>query len=153
MQYYPILITFHIVFAGMWLLNAIIDYRYRSKILSAEKGLLKNAYINDYLSTTNLVGILSSSGILITGVIMVLMMPHFGFFEFTANHWLVSKQIVFIAIYAVIFAMLIPASKKLRAAENDEEQTGALKKVFSLQTTINVMVVLNFLFALSRHFM
>lgn len=153
MQFYPVLITFHIVFAGMWLLNAIIDYRYRSKILIAEKGILKNAYINDYLSTTNLIGILSSSGILVTGVLMVLMMPHFGFFEFTANHWLVSKQIIFIVIYAIIFAMLIPAAKKLRAAGNEEEQNGALKKVFSLQTTIDVLVLLNFLFALSRHFM
>jgi len=153
MSYYPYLITFHILFAGMWLFNVVIDYKSRGNILSSTDKAIKNTCIDNYLSTTNIVGIVASSGILVTGVLMVTINPGYGFFEFSANHWLVSKQIIFIAIYAVIFAMLIPAAKKLRYADDSVQKNILIKKVFSLQTTINILVVLNIFFALSRRFM
>ena len=72
MEFYPTLLTLHIIFAGGWIISFISDIYLKSNItknkgLSCEKNL-----ISLYLKLSNLTGIIGATGILITGIILVL---------------------------------------------------------------------------------
>jgi uncharacterized membrane protein len=161
MEYYPTLITLHIIFAGGWLISLITDiilkrFITRSKGTNSEKVL-----IDLYLTATNLPGIISSSGILLTGILMILLNPGYGFFDMSANHWLATKQILMVVLLLIIFVFVIPAAKKIRNEINAEMESTSkisddtykyLSKIYKLNMTVNIIVVLNFLFAITHRF-
>lgn len=161
MEFYPTILTLHIIFAGGWIISFISDIFLKSNItknkgLSCEKNL-----INLYLKLSNLTGIISATGILITGIILVLINPAYTFFEMTSNHWLTTKQILMVILLLIIFLYIIPSAKKLRAAigENlnssnpvNEEGYNYLKKIFRLNGIINLIVIINFLLAITHRF-
>ncbi|MEW6508768.1 MAG: hypothetical protein AB1432_13590 [Bacteroidota bacterium] len=161
MEYYPTLITLHIIFAGGWLISLVTDiiikrFIYNSKGTDKEKTLIAL-----YLTIINLPGIISSSGILITGIVLVLLNPAYGFFDMSANHWLATKQILMVVLLLIIFVLIIPAAKKIRAGikselnsnvQTTEETYSFLKKIYKLNTTINLIVLLNFLLAITHRF-
>ena len=155
MKFYPTYVTLHIVFAGMWLIFFAADIILKKQIENAEKSEIKNKLISLYLQFTNLFGIVGSVGIAVTGIILVLLNPGYGFFDMSHAHWLATKQILFVIILLNTFLRIIPASKKLRGfiEQNDTEnisiQFGLIKKMNLL---INVIVVLNFVFALTHRF-
>lgn len=157
MSNYPFFVTFHIIFAGMWLVTLIFDYKNRSGILSQQDPRAKEALIYNYLSTINTVSIIASLGVLVTGILMIIFNPGYDFFDFSANHWLVSKQFVFIVIYIITFAKLIPATKRVKRfySENkpDSDINKAIKRVWFQLNIINILIVVNLLFALSRRLM
>ena len=73
----------------------------------------------------------------------------------SSNHWLASKQIILVVILIVTFAMVIPNMKKVRKDLNSDSETlpnGNLKKLFKANLIINILVLLNFIFAITRHF-
>lgn len=161
MEFYPTILTLHIIFAGGWIISFISDIFLKSNItknkgLSCEKNL-----INLYLKLSNLTGIIGATGILITGIILVLINPAYTFFEMTSNHWLTTKQILMVILLLIIFLYIIPSAKKLRAAigENlnssnpvNEEGYNYLKKIFRLNGIINLIVIINFLLAITHRF-
>ena len=87
------------------------------------------------------------------------MNPGYGFFDMTSNHWLATKQIIMVVILILIFAAIIPTAKKLsREIEsnlnensNDDLKTN-LNKMFKVTASVNGLVVLNLLFALTHRF-
>ena len=104
---------------------------------------------------------IGSVGILLTGILLTAMNPGYGFFQMTANHWLVSKQIIMIVILLVIFTAVIPKAKKLRTALGEDLESSAqistqgyeyLNKLYKLGIIINSFVLLNFLFAITHRF-
>ncbi len=152
---YGVLVTIHIILAGIWISNLIfslaVKVKYSSDFNEADKSVLSL-----YLKYINLVGIVGSMGVLITGILVVMLNPAYGFFVFSANHWLASKQVLMVAILGVIFAALIPTAKAVRAAYiqgagNSNE--ALLKKLSKINWTVNILVILNLLFALSRRMM
>lgn len=161
MEFYPTILTLHIIFAGGWIISFISDIFLKSNItknkdLSCEKNL-----ISLYLKLSNLTGIIGATGILITGIILVLINPAYTFFEMTSNHWLTTKQILMVILLLIIFLYIIPSAKKLRAAigENlnsnnpvNEEGYNYLKKIFRLNGIINLIVIINFLLAITHRF-
>lgn len=162
MEYYPTLITLHIIFAGGWIISLITDL-FLKRFISKRNGLPdEKILIGLYLSFSNLLGIIGSIGILLTGVIMVIMNPGFGFFQMTANHWLTTKQILMVVLLIVIFAFVIPNAKKLRTSINNEinkqiplgdDAYRNLRKAYRLNFIINVIVLINFLFAITHRFL
>lgn len=160
--FYLTLVTIHIIFAGMWLTNILSDSFFKKRIAEVKGKVSEKRMISGYLKYSNMAGSVSAMGILITGIILVAYSAAYGFFDFSANHWLATKQIIMVFILIIIGAKLIPNSKKLRLAiGNDldssetlsEETYKNLKSVFTINNRISILVILNFLLALSRRYM
>lgn len=162
MEYYPILITIHIIFAGGWLINFLIEQVIKKNISIRKGSPSEKVLVGLYLKFSNLLGIIGATGILITGITMVILNPGYGFFQMTANHWLSTKQILMVILLLIIFLFIIPTAKKLRSSlsiELDDKETFTeeaykyLNKIYRLNTIINIIVLLNFLFAITRRFL
>lgn len=158
MSFYPTLMTIHIICAGIWLVTFFTDTIFKNKIKSSFDKPDKQM-ISLYLKFGNLFGSIGSLGILITGIILVSMNPGYGFFDMTSNHWLATKQIIMVVILILIFTQIIPTAKKLNTEiENNlnENSTDELKsnlnKMFKVTASVNGLVVLNLLFALTHRF-
>lgn len=161
MELYPTILTFHIIFAGGWLINLISDIFLKNFINKNKSKKGEKKLIGLYLSLTNLIGIISATGILLTGIIMVLINPAYEFFQMTANHWLTTKQLLMVILLLIIFIFIIPNAKRLRASigqdlENEsplnDEGYNSLNKIYKLNTIINLIVIINFLFAITHRF-
>ncbi|MCX7798140.1 MAG: hypothetical protein N2249_05925 [Melioribacter sp.] len=161
MYWYPTILTLHIIFAGGWIINFFTDIHIKSSINKNKDKIGERKLISLYLSLSNLTGIICSTGILITGIVLVLINPVYTFFQMTANHWLTSKQILMLVLLLIIFFYVIPTAKKVRSAlgENfessnmvSEEVHSNVKKVFKLNMIINLIVIINFLFAITHRF-
>ena len=155
MKYYSTYVTLHIIFAGMWLIFFAADIILKNQIENASKIDVKKKLMSLYLQFTNLFGIVGSVGIAITGIIMVLLNPGWGFFDMSHSHWLATKQILFVIILLNTFLRIIPASKKLRnlMTQDDNEATyNQYRSVVKINLIINVLVILNFVFAITHRF-
>jgi hypothetical protein len=151
---YGILVTIHIILAGLWLSNILfslfLKLKYTNDYSESDKSLL-----SFFLKYGNVIGIIGATGVLVTGIIVILLNPAYGFFVFSNNHWLASKQVVMVGILGVIFTMLIPTAKAVRQQiiEGNGFNEALLKKLSKVNWTINILVILNLLFALSRRMM
>lgn len=161
MQYWLLILSLHIVFAGVWLVNFIADPIFRNSITKAKGTSGEGNLISLYLKVVNLLGMIGALGILITGIWMVLINPGYEFFQFSANHWLTTKQIVMVVILILLGWKLIPTAKKLRLSitndlnspvEDKSDVHKNLKKLYSLNFQMNILVLLNFLLAITRFF-
>ena len=159
MLFYPTLMTLHIIFAGIWLINLITDSILKNKVKNELKNQSGGQMISLYLTFANLLGMIGAIGILITGILLVSMNPGYGFFDMTSNHWLATKQIIMVVILILIFAIVIPTAKKVRSeiennlAENSTEDLEKnLTKLFKINASINGLVFLNFIFAITHRF-
>lgn len=115
--------------------------------------------ISLYLSLSNLLGIIGSAGILISGIVMVILNPGYGFFQMSANYWLATKQILMTALLVIIFVFIIPQARKLRillknntAAESTKETYTLFNKIFKLNRIIHIIVIINFLLAITHRY-
>lgn len=155
MKFYSTYVTLHIVFAGMWLIFFAADIILKRQIDNASQFDLKKKLISLYLQFTNLFGIVGSVGIALTGVIIVILNPGWGFFDMTHAHWLATKQILFVIILLNTFLRIIPAAKKLRILmeQNDNEAiVNQFRGVAKINLLITVLVILNFVFAITHRF-
>jgi hypothetical protein len=155
MEYYPTLLTFHIIFAGLWLIYFIVERILKSQIKKAANIELKKQAIKIYLKFSNLFGITGSIGIAITGVLMVWQNSTFGFFDMTSNHWLATKQILFVVILLNTFISIIPTSQEIKVrmnADGDSNVDKLLSKFYKANMLINIIVVTNFIFAITHRF-
>ncbi len=155
MQQYYTIVALHIIFAGAWLIFFATDIIVKRKIQSVTSSEIKNQFISLYLQLTNLFGIAGSVGIAITGITMVILNPGYGFFDMSHAHWLATKQIVFLVILFLTFAKIIPSAKKLREAisnSNNEEIETYLAVVTKYNKYINILVIINFIFAITYRF-
>lgn len=162
MEWYPSILTLHIIFAGAWLVNLISDSVLKD-FIAANKGKQgEKKFVKLYLLLSNLFGMIGASGILLTGIVLVIINPGYEFFQMTANHWLTTKQILMVILFMIIFVFVIPAAKNLRKLIGSdleslepisEEGYANLKRIYTLNTTINIIVLINFLFAITHRFL
>ena len=83
------------------------------------------------------------------------MNPGYGFFDMSGAHWLATKQILFVIILLNTFMRIIPAAKKLRGFLNNgdnEKIEQQFDNVVKINLLINVLVILNFIFAITHRF-
>jgi putative copper export protein len=152
---YNIIVPLHIICAGIWI-STIIAAPLAKKRITSDNDTNQKSLILCFLKYTNIVGIIGSIGLLITGVLMVLMNDAYGFFKFSSDHWLVTKQIIMLIILGMVFLQVIPAAKKVRAALESEGKEEILAKVGKLNSTsqiVIILVVINILLAFSKNFM
>src|SRR4030042_2147869 len=116
MKFYSTIFTLHIMFAGAWLINLVFNSILRKRIVIIKHKASEKKFISLYMTFANLFGMIGATGILITGISMVLLNPGYGFFLMTSNHWLATKQILMVALLITIGAFIIPTAKKIRAA-------------------------------------
>jgi uncharacterized membrane protein len=155
MKYYPTIVTLHIIFAGIWLIFFAADILLKKQIRETTEKQIKSRFISLYLVFTNMFGIVGSGGIAITGIILVLLNPGYGFFDMSHAHWLATKQILFVIILLNTFLRIMPSAKKLRISlQNDEqEETDNLfRSIAKTNLLINTLVILNFIFAITHRF-
>jgi len=159
---YLLIIKLHIVFAGMWLINLAAYPILRSSIVNNKNKSGEKKFIRLYLTLANLFGMIGSIGILLTGIFMVTYNPLYGFFQFTVNHWLAAKQILMVILLVIIAVIIIPTSKKVRIAmgtdfeKNEplgEDVYNNLNKLFKWNVVINLIVLINFLLAITHNFL
>ena len=160
MDYFFIL-KLHIIFAGIWLINLATDALLRRYILNNKGKIGEKKLVHLYLTFANLFGMVGALGILITGIAMVAENPAYGFFSMSSNHWLATKQILMVVLLILLGAFIIPTAKRVRAAigkdlENgekiNEEGYKSLQKLFRLNNAINMIVLINFLLAITHGF-
>ncbi len=151
MNMYPTYITLHIIFAGIWLSFFVIELALRGRI-NKENSVNEN--VSNYLMFTNIFGISGSIGILLTGVLLVVN-SGYGFFDMSSNHWLAAKQIILLIILIMNFSMVIPTMGEIREDLKKETESfpkGNIKKLFRANIIINILVLVNFLFAITSRF-
>ena len=151
---YNIIVALHILIAGIWLSNVLLNMAV--KLTGKGDNTNRSVLVLFYLKYSNIIGMIGAVGILVTGIYMTAVNPAFSFFQFSANHWLVSKQIVMIVILALVFALLIPNAKAIRKQLQSEKGSiddKSLSKLNKISWTINILVIVNILFALSRRMM
>jgi len=161
MEYYPTLVTIHIIFAGGWLISFITDSILKKSISNKKNIFESKMVIILYLKVTNQLGMIGASGILFTGILMVILNPGYGFFSMSANHWLATKQILMVVLLLIIFVFIIPTARKIRNELQNNLETNQnsfedinkyLTKLYKLNKIVNFIVLLNFLFAITHRF-
>ena len=159
---YTLLLHLHIVFAGIWLINLLTDLLLRNYIISNKNKIGEKKFIHLYLTFANLFGMVGAIGILVTGITMITQNPAYGFFRMSSNHWLATKQILMVVLLIILAGFIIPTAKKVRTAigkdleNNDminEIAHKNLQKLFKLNTAINIIVLINFLLAITHRFL
>jgi len=161
MTLYPIVIVLHILSAIAWLSFLPIDYILRKSIRESENITSKKELISVWLKTSNLLGIIGMTGILITGIVMVSMNDYYSFFQFSMNHWLATKQVFMVVLIITTFAFLIPSVKKLSGdlsasiKEDDIVESSIdskVDKIGKILSVINVLVLINLLLAVTHKY-
>lgn len=159
---YLLINKLHIIFAGMWLINLAAYPILRSSVVHNKNKSGEKKFIHLYLTFANLFGMIGGVGILLTGIFMVADNSLYSFFQFTANHWLATKQILMVILLIILGAIIIPTSKKVRAAigsdfEKNEQLSddvySNLTKLFKWNLVINIIVLINFLLAITHNFL
>lgn len=161
MALHAVIFVLHILSAVVWLglLPADLSLRKYIKKYRGREG--EGRLISAYLYITNISGMIGMTGVLLTGVILTFILPYYSFFDFSTNHWLAAKQVVMVILLVLVFAFLIPKARQVRTSiKGDLEETFPLndetyRKLEGLKTIVtisNLLVLLNFLFALTRRF-
>jgi len=156
MDFYPTNVTLHIIFAGIWISFIIIEFVLKSKIQNSGNEPKKNLFIYQYIKFTKIFVIAGSIGITITGVLLVIFNSHYGFFNMTGNHWLATKQILFVLILFNTVVNIYPSIKKFENNFNNDNNNfngnKLLNKIFKTNRLIIILVIINFLFAITHKF-
>ncbi|MDP4172392.1 MAG: hypothetical protein Q8933_00370 [Bacteroidota bacterium] len=162
MFFQAVITVIHILSAVVWLGYVPSDIVLRRQINNSRGTSGEKNLISSYLILTNVAGIIGMSGLLFTGIILVSVIPYYFFFNFASNHWLAAKQVIMVVLIILVFAFLIPKAKKLRTTLNNEKLSKMplsdqahrdLKNLETIISIIDVLVLLNFLFAVTHRFL
>ncbi|MGE5403051.1 MAG: hypothetical protein ACM3S2_21835 [Ignavibacteriales bacterium] len=156
-----ILTIIHILSAVVWLALIPADLVLRRNIRRSRGKSGEKRLISIYMYLVNLCGMIGMTGILITGIILISIIPYYFFFSFASNHWLATKQVIMVILLVLVFAFLIPTAKRVRGAlgadlENNlplsADSYNNLKKLETIITISNVLVLINFLLAITHRY-
>lgn len=162
MQFYPFIFVLHVLFAVIWLADIPANFFLTAFI---ERNKNKAGYrklIYSWLKLINFSGIIGMGGVLVTGIILTIILPYYEFFQFTANHWLTTKQFIAIIIILIVAFNIIPIGRKIRLGiekelESDapvnEELLKSAAKITKLAKVVSSLVLLNFLLAITHRFL
>ncbi|RJP73580.1 MAG: hypothetical protein C4539_01395 [Ignavibacteriales bacterium] len=161
MLYHAILLVIHILSAVIWLSFLPADVLLRQYIANSKGKPEQKKFISFYLKQGNLTGAIGMTGVLVTGILLVLNLPFYGFFDFSANHWLATKQIIMVILVFLTAFLIVPKAKALRTKlisdlnsnENlDDNFFKNLSGLYSVITLSNVLVLINLLLAITHRF-
>lgn len=122
----------------------------------------EKSIITIWMKILNITGIIGMTGVLLSGIMMVVFSPMYSFFDFsdTANHWLAVKQVIMVVLLILTFGFVIPTGKKLKFLLNsstvpDETIINLgmenIKKMSLYAVIMSVLIAMNFLLAITRN--
>lgn len=153
MAFQAVLTVIHILSAIVWLGYVPAELVLRRSVRENLGSSCQKDFVSVYLKIVNIAGIIGMTGLLISGILLVSVIPYYGFFSFHANHWLATKQVIMIILIILVFTMIIPKAKKVRiSSEKGNLDESLLKSLQSSITIVNVLVLINVLLALSRRY-
>jgi len=156
----------HVVSAIVWLGAFPALFVLKNQIMRYRGTKGERKLISSWLIVNNLTGMIGAIGIVVTGIVLTLHYSY-GFFQFasgTQNHWLYTKQFLTVIVLIITGVWIIPTGVKVRKAlhgeinklEDNEPLTDhtytMINKLTTLTYVIAVIVLLNFLFAITRTF-
>ncbi len=152
-----VLLALHVISAALWLSILPAQMVLGKSIAKAGKSGSTKDLASSLVSFIGFAGNVGGNGVLITGIAMVLHTSYYGFFDFSGNHWLASKQILMVFLLGIVAFVVIPVSKKIRAKISasvhvslEDDTIVLLSKLMTWTKISAVLVILNFLFAFSR---
>lgn len=159
MTLYSILLVIHVISVIIWLGFIPADLILRGQIVKFRGKPGELGLVRIYLKLSDITGHIGMTGVLVTGIIMVAILPFYSFFDFSSNHWLATKQILMLIILLLVFFMLLPRVKNLSntlksssAEALSEDETKSLNKVYNALTLINILALINFLLGITHRF-
>ncbi len=161
MFYHAVLLVLHILSAIIWISFLPADVLLRQFIASSKNKPEQKKFISFYLKQANLTGAIGMTGVLITGVLLVLHLPFYGFFDFSVNHWLATKQVIMVILVFLTALLIVPRAKVLRVnliseldsnKDLDDNFFKNLSNFYSIITLSNVLVLINLLLAVTHRF-
>jgi hypothetical protein len=152
----------HLLSSVIWLGFLPTEFLLRQAIKNNKGKIGEKKLMSFWLKQINISGMIGSIGILISGILLSIYLGY-GFFKFASgtNHWLYTKQFIMILILIIIGTYVIPNAAKLRRAIGEDlEKPGLLseeayknfKNLGKIIFITNFMVLVNFLFAITRRF-
>jgi Predicted integral membrane protein (DUF2269). len=161
MNIFPVILVVHIISSVIWL-GAFPFLLFLEKALNKAKGKpAERRLASFYLFVSNISGMIGMTGILLTGIALVFVLPYYSFFDFSSNHWLAAKQVIMVILAVMVFALIIPAGKKVRSLIGTNLDAGepladdfyaAYNKLSKVSLTANLLVLINFLLAITHRF-
>lgn len=144
---YTIFVILHVLSAGVWIGLGVVtiltnNFRIRAAGTLGELYLMRLTLI-----CGGVMGNIGGIGILISGPAMA-GIHHLPWFAFSTFPWLAIKQVVFVIVLAVTFAIYVPRSKKI-GRRVGEEMGGAhpasgasaeLRAMFDRLITISMVI-------------
>jgi hypothetical protein len=122
---YTVFVFLHVLSAAFWI-SLIPVMMLLGKMLDRVKGTPAELTImRTIIGMGMLLGNLGGIGVLITGPALV-GVAHYPWFPFGSEDWLAYKQVIYVIILLINFAVMIPLSKKVRK-QLAEEMSGAGK--------------------------
>ncbi len=159
---YSLILIVHILSSVVWLGTFPAEVVLRKFIISNKSKTGERKLISLWLKIVNLAGMIGTTGIVITGIFMSIYLGY-GFFRFdtAVNHWLYTKQVLMIILLALTGFLIIPSAVKIRKQlgedmENTQpladESYDKVKKLGKAVLVSNVLVLINFLLAITHRF-
>jgi len=151
---YIAFLILHVISAGVWI--ALLPLQWViNKLTKRAAGNLGELYLmRASIGSGRLLGNLGGIGILITGGGLV-GIGRYGWFPFDTHAWLAYKQIIYIVILAILFALFIPAVKKAARLVGEEmggptanmgastELRNAMARMNMIGMIMNLFVLIN----------
>jgi hypothetical protein len=109
-----VLLIFHIIFAGTWISLGIANMIIAGQAAKQRGTFAELPTMKIQALLGRVLGSVSGIGILLTGGAYVGMM-HLGWFPFGTLNWLAIKQVDFVILLILSFAVMMPRGKKIDA--------------------------------------
>lgn len=151
---YGLFLVLHVICAALWL-AAFPAMHFITKTRRRSKGSIGELhYMRSAASIGTIFGNIGGVGILITGG-AIAGIGGWGWFEFGTLPWLAWKQVIFVLILSLVFAVIIPRSKRARVMLGErfslplaqsgatEELRAAYDALYTLQLIVNILVLVN----------
>ncbi len=152
-----ILLTLHIISAGIWIAQVAAEFAYRSVMRGSQGKPIELPLLMAKVRVVNFMGQVGGIGILITGFALLWTdgLTFLGIGGFTPT-WLLIKQIVYLMAMGIAFLVIIPTQRKLvpqfiEAARGTPTVTPDIRKLAGQMTNasrlVNVLVLVNIFLA------
>lgn len=161
MNFHPLILVVHIISSVIWLGVFPTQLILKKGINSAKGTPGERRLVSLYLFLINIAGMIGMTGILITGILLISILPYYSFFNFASSHWLAAKQVIMVLLAILVFALIIPTGKKVKKLLGEdldkqgplgEEFYTGLNKLSNISLAMNILVLINFLLAITHRF-
>ncbi len=146
-QIYPLILLIHSLSAVIWLGFFPVEISLIKTIKKETDAIIRTTLIQKLFSLKNMTGMIGATGIILTGILLVIISPVYNFFEMKSNHWLTTKQFIILIILAITFLIIIPISKKIKNLSSETDFENNFRKFVFWSYTEKFLVLINFLLA------